>query len=34
MEAMVNGMAFVLNYAKQPAFTYDETGKKYITEGL
>jgi pantothenate kinase len=22
MESLVNGMAFVLNYAKEPAFTY------------
>ena len=33
MESMVNGMAFVLNYAKEPAFTFrgNSEGKKYVT---
>jgi pantothenate kinase len=35
MESLVNGMAFVLNYAKDPAFTMRTgEGKKYLTEGL
>lgn len=35
MESLVNGMAFILNYAKEPAFSYRTgEGKKYITESL
>jgi len=35
MESMVNGMAFILNYAKDPAFTYRTgEGKRYVAEGL
>lgn len=35
MESLVNGMAFVVNYAKDPAFTFSSgEGKKYLTTGL
>lgn len=35
MESLVNGMAFVLNCAKDPAFTFREgEGKKYVNSGL
>lgn len=31
MESLVNGMSFILNYAKQPAFTYKEgLGKQFL----
>ena len=32
---MVNGMTFITNYAKDPAFTFSTgEGKKYVSEGL
>ena len=36
MESLVNGMAFVINYAKQSAFTVrsNEVDKDYLKEGL
>lgn len=35
MESMVNGMAFILNYAKDPAFTYRTgEGKKYVNDNI
>ncbi len=30
MESMVNGMAFILNYGKEAAFTVNESGKAFI----
>ncbi len=32
MASLVNGMAFVLNYAKQPSFTYKDTEGKKVLE--
>lgn len=35
MESLVNGMAFVVNFAKDPAFTFRTgEGKKQLTSGL
>jgi type II pantothenate kinase len=33
METLVNGMAFVLNYAKDPAFNWLKGQKQYLPEG-
>jgi hypothetical protein len=33
MESLVNGMSFILNYGKQPAFTFREgEGRKFISK--
>jgi pantothenate kinase len=33
MESLVNGMAFLLSYAKNPSFTFNEKeGKKFLQE--
>lgn len=33
MESLVNGMSFILNYAKQPAFTFKETeGRSFLAK--